>query len=197
MYGMPVWGFLILFFFYADSAVTPPAMVKLSGLLSLFLLGITFLIGPLSFLASSLFNHLKVYRRFLGDWGFLAAVIHVVLVYIYYWHGKFSMFYDFKNPRYLAVFMGLLGLMILFSLAVTSIDRVKGWMGYTKWKMVHTTGYLAMLAIMEHFILAETKNGVFIIRKPLGKALFVFGFIVILIRFIVFLLLEFRERGKK
>ncbi len=196
MYGLPVWGFFILFFWYGDAALTPQAMVKLFGLLSLFLLCVTFAIGPLSFFVSSVFSHFKVYRRYLGIAGFLAGVVHAALVFIYYYHLNFSVFVDIQNPRYLGMFMGLLGLTILFLLAVTSIDRIKGWMGYTRWKILQTTGYLALLAVMEHFILVETKNGVFMIQKPFGQGIFILGFVVILIRFIVFLLVEFRQRGK-
>ena len=191
---MPVWGFLALFFFYGDAAVTPQAMVKEFGLLSLSLLCITFIIGPLSFLFSPVFNHLKVYRKYLGLSGFFAGVIHVSLVLFYYYHLNFSIFFDIQNPRYLSIFLGVLGLLILCIISISSIDHIKGFLGYGKWKAIQTTGYLALLAIMEHFILIETKNGVFAIKKPLGQVIFLFGFLVILVRFVVFLLVEFRRK---
>lgn len=81
MYGLPVWAGALLFIFYSNMVISPQSMVKLTGLLALFLLGITFVIGPLS-LFSRYSNHLKIYRKYLGVTGFFVALLHATLAFI-------------------------------------------------------------------------------------------------------------------
>ncbi len=197
IYGLPLWLFLVLFFFYGYGEATPLMFNKIAGLLALILIGITFLIGPLSYVFPSIFKQFKTYRRFLGVSGFLVAVLHAILSFLLHYHGNLSfMLLDPNNEDLIGVYLGLTAISIFLLMAITSTDKAVELLGFRRWKMLQTTGYLALILVMLHFIFMETDNGVFVIKKPLGRMIFVFGFLVLVARIIVFLLTLTKRKPK-
>lgn len=163
MYGLPLWIFLLLFFFYGYAQTTPDMFIKITGLLALVLLGITFLIGPLSYFWQP-FNRLKVYRKYLGVSGFFAVLLHVFLSYFFHFNANLSfMLSNSQNEDLLGVYIGFIALGIFLLMAITSTEKAVKLLGLSRWKALQTTGYLALLLVMLHFILMETENGVFTI----------------------------------
>jgi len=164
-------------------------MNKIGGLLALLLLGTSFLIGPLSFFLPKIFTEIKVYRKYLGISGFVVALVHFVLSSIFYFKMDLAfMLFDGKNTHLLGVWLGILALLIFLSMTLMSTKKAVEVIGASLWKKLQTGGYLALALVMAHFILMETNNGLFIIRRPLGRAIFVFGFVVLIARLIVFIL---------
>lgn len=189
MRGLPLWYFLLLFFFYGYQQVSFSMMNKIAGLLALLLLGTSFLIGPLSYFLPQLFTQLKIYRKYLGISGFVVAVIHATLSTVFYFKMDLAfMLFDGKNPHLLGVWLGILAVLIFFSMTLTSTEKAIETIGAANWKKLQTGGYLALTLVMAHFILMETNNGLFVIRRPLGRAIFVFGFVVLAVRLLVFFL---------
>lgn len=189
IYGLSLWVFLLLFFFYGYGEATSLMFNKIAGLLALVLIGITFLIGPLSYFFPVIFDQFKTYRRFLGVSGFLVAVLHAILSFLFYFHGNFSfMLFDPNNEHILGVYLGIIAIGIFLLMAITSTDKAVELLGFKRWKVLQTTGYLALILVMLHFIFMETNKGVFVIKRPLGRVIFVFGFLVLLARIIVFIL---------
>lgn len=143
---------------------------KIAGLLSLTVLGSAFILGPLSYFFPVKFSSLKHYRRYLGISG---KDINFML-------------FDPTNEHRLGVYAGLTALGIFFLMTVTSNTKAVQLLGYKWWKVLQTIGYVALALNILHFFLMETEKGVFTIRRPLGKVIFVFGFVVLFFRLVVF-----------
>lgn len=172
-------------------------MNKIAGLLAITLIGMSFILGPLSYFFS-FFLPLRKYRRFLGVSGFYVTIVHAVLSYLFYYNkDAYFMLFSTKNEHLIAVYAGALALLYFFAMTFTSFPWWVRYLGARKWKTLQSLGYAAFAVAMAHFILAETNNGVFIIRRPFGKALFVFGCIVLLARISVFLVQKFKTNPPK
>lgn len=198
MRGLPLWYFLLLFFFYGYQQVSWSMMNKIAGLLALMLLGTTFLIGPLAFFFPQIFTRLKNYRKYLGISGFVTAVIHALLSFIFYFKvNLYFMLFDGKNTHLLGVWLGILALFIFLTMTLMSTKKAVEAIGASMWKKLQTGGYLALALVMAHFILMETNRGLFVIRRPLGRAVFVFGFVVLAARLLVFFLTLIKKPAKK
>ena len=70
-------------------------------------------------------------------------------------------------------------------------------MGPKKWKLLQTMSYLALGFVILHFYLAETKDGVLVIKRFMGRFALVFGIVAILVRFAVFVHVEISKRKNK
>lgn len=186
MYGLPLWGFITLFFFYGYGEISLVMFNKIAGLLGLGLIAASLLIGPISFFLPY-FDRLKIYRKYLGVAGFLIALVHAGISYSIKFHSDASFMFSPNNPYLLGVWAGLLGIGIFALMTLTSNNKAVKSLGFKKWKIIQSAGYIGLLAVMLHFILMETNKGVFVIRRPLGRVIFIFGFFVILLRFVVFL----------
>lgn len=172
-------------------------MNKIAGLLALLLLGTTFLIGPLSFFFPKIFTPVKIYRKYLGISGFVVALIHAALsLFSYFKMDVAFMLFDGKNEHLLGVWLGILALFIFLTMTLTSTKKAIETIGASMWKKLQTGGYLALVLVMAHFIFMETNKGLFIIRRPLGRAIFVFGFLVLAARLLVFFLTLFKKPTK-
>lgn len=182
--GVPLSLFWIYFQFYNFGKVTPSEMIKTTGLLAIALLSITLFIGPVCRFFPAL-DILKAHRKFWGILAFLAALVHTILVLIYYFKFNFLKFVDFTNPRYPAVFTGLLALTILLIVTLTSNKKALTALSPKIWKVIQTTSYLALILAFIHFYLAESTNGVLVIKRLLGQITFGFAAFVVLFRLVL------------
>ena len=82
-WGVPVLVFIFYFKFYNAGVVSPSEMVKTTGLVSISLLAITLLIGPVCRFVPAL-NILKAHRKAWGISSFLFALAHLLLVVNFY-----------------------------------------------------------------------------------------------------------------
>ncbi len=174
-FGVPILLFLLFFFFYNFGKFNAHEMIKTSGLLAITLLGITLAVGPMSRLIPAL-DILKAHRKFWGIASFLIALIHVGLVFINY--KKISL----ASPGILS---GLLALIILFLVTMTSNQKALTKLSPQVWKAIQLTSYLALVLAVSHFYLMEQVNGVLIIKRLLGQITFVFAVLVIILRILV------------
>lgn len=182
--GVPLGLFLTFFFFYNFGKITPSEMVKTSGLLSISLLGVTLLVGPMTRLVPSL-DTLKAHRKFWGITAFLVALVHISLVFIYYYKFNFFRFVDFSHPKYPGILSGILAIIILFLVTMTSNQKALNKLAPKTWKIIQTTSYLALALALAHFYLMETVDGVLVIKRLLGRIIFGFSIIVIVVRLLV------------
>jgi DMSO/TMAO reductase YedYZ heme-binding membrane subunit len=86
-----------------------------------------------------------------------------------------------KFPAFLG---GAIALLILMVMVVTSFKEVMKKLGGKKWKAIQTTGYVALLLIIVHFFLVESKAGVGFDVKPLSFLVFAIAVIALLVRII-------------
>lgn len=185
--GVPAGLFLLFFLFYNFGKITPHEMVKNTGLLSITLLGITLLVGPLSKLVPAL-DILKAHRKFWGITSFLVALTHVILVFIFYYKFNLLKFVDTTNPKYGGILAGLLALIILLLVTLTSNQKALNKLSPKTWKIIQTTSYLALALAVLHFYLMEQVNGVLVIKRLLGQITLGFAVFVIATRLFILIL---------
>jgi sulfoxide reductase heme-binding subunit YedZ len=136
-------------------------LIRASGALAFAMLSLVLCVGPLSRLSPRwlpvLYN-----RRHLGVATFVMALLHAVLVLIWY-HG-FGVLDPLtsllvSNPRYDAIAgfpfesLGALALVILFLMAATSHDFWNATLGPSVWKLIHLPVYVAWALLVAHVAL--------------------------------------------
>lgn len=183
-FGFPIALFYLFFQFYNFGKITPSEMIKTTGLLSISLLGFTLAIGPLCKFFPFL-NFLKANRKVWGISSFLIAFAHVSLVFIYFYKFDLSKFVDTSNPKYPGIISGLLALVILFLVTMTSNKIALTKLSPKTWKLIQTSSYLALILAVSHFFLMESTGGELVIKRLLGQITFWFSATVIAIRVLV------------
>ncbi len=186
-FGIPIALFLLFFIFYNFGQFNPHEMIKTSGLLSITLLGLTLAVGPLARLIPAL-DILKAHRKFWGILSFLVTLVHVGLVFVYYYKFNILKFIDFSNPKYIGTLSGLLALIILFLVTMTSNNKALTKLSPKTWKIIQTTSYLALALAVAHFYIIESTDGVLIIKRLLGQITLVFSVLVIALRILILFL---------
>lgn len=185
--GVPAGLFFLFFFFYNFGKFTPPQMIKTSGLLSISLLSLTLLVGPLCKVFPVL-NFLKAHRKFWGITSFLAALLHLILVFVFYYNFSISPLIDFGNTDYLKVLLGLMALAILLLVTLTSNQKALTYLSPEVWKFIQTTSYIALFLAFAHFFLMESVDGVLTIKRLLGNITFWFAGFVLVFRILIMFL---------
>ncbi len=151
----------------AGESFTPvQTLIRATGTLAFLLLTFVLCIGPLARLTPR-FKPLLYNRRHLGVTTFLVALVHGVLVVVWY-HG-FGVLDPIvsllvSNPRYgsLAGFpfesLGLVALLLLFLLAATSHDFWNANLGPGLWKGIHMSVYAAYALLLGHVALGALQD---------------------------------------
>ena len=183
-WGVPVGLFLVYFQFYNFGKVTPSEMVKTTGLLSIALLSLTLIVGPLSRFFPAL-DILKAHRKFWGIASFLTAFTHFGLVMYFYLKLDFLKLLDFSNSKFLGLWAGIAAVIILTAVTATSIPKLIHSMDPKVWKFIQTTSYLALILALAHFYIVESQNGVLVIKRLLGQLTYGFALVTVLFRLIV------------
>lgn len=183
-FGIPLLLFWIFFQFYNLGKFTPSEMVKTTGLLAISLLSLTLIIGPLSAILPFV-ERLKAYRKAWGVLSFVTALLHIALVFIFYYKFDLMKFIDIANPKYGGVLSGLLAIVILFLVTLTSNKKALNTLSPKTWKIIQTTSYLALILAVLHFFIVEQANGVLVIKRQLGWITFWFAIAAIVLRVVV------------
>lgn len=184
---IPAGIFLLFFAFYNNYKITPSEMVKTTGLLSISLLGVTLIVGPIS-RVFPFFSFLKAHRKFWGILSVLIALAHMSLVFIYFYKFDVTRFFNYSDPKYPGILSGLSALAVLLLVTFTSNQKALTKLSPGTWKVIQTTSYLALGLAVLHFYLMEQKGGVLVIKRTLGQVTFGFSVFVILARvFVMFL----------
>ena len=192
-YGIPVWTLIILLLFNFN--LGPNALNRTFALASVIVLSITFIIGPLGKFFKYA-NRLKIYRKYLGLSAFVLIVIHTLLSVVFYYNLNFDIIFSLDNPQTFQVYTALAAFVIFFLMSITSSTKAIQLLGARNWKLLQTTGYLAMALVIVHFILANNTNFGFR-NRIYALGIFVFGLLVVLVRIAVLLLVSFEKASKK
>jgi sulfoxide reductase heme-binding subunit YedZ len=90
-------------------------------------------------------------RRMLGFFAFFYALLHVItyttLDQGFDWR---SIAADIVKRKF--IFVGCLTFLMLVPLAATSTNRAIRWLGYPRWKRLHSLAYVAPVLAVIHFI---------------------------------------------
>ena len=119
-----------------------------TGMLALIFLILALVITPLKRLTGR--SELIATRRAFGLWGFYYACVHLgIYVGLDRSLDLASTLHELLTRRFLQV--GLLGLLLMIPLAVTSTDAMVRKLGAKKWKKLHQLAYLATAAGVLHY----------------------------------------------
>lgn len=182
--GVPLGLFWIYFQFYNFGKVTPSEIIKTTGLLAVTLLSLTLFIGP-ACKFFPFFEALKAHRKVWGLLSFFIALTHGILVYIFYFNYDLVKLFNPAGPKYYALLAGLVSLIILAVVTLTSNQTALNLLSPKTWKRIQWASYLALIFAVLHFYLAESTNGVLVIKRLLGQITFGFAGFVVLFRLVL------------
>lgn len=193
VYLVPIVVFIIIFAF--NSFAFGPPMNRAMALTSIILLGITFIIGPLGKFSKTA-NRMKAYRKYLGLSAFAFIVVHAFLSLAYNFDFDIGYMLSGGTKSLLQVYSAWTAFAIFLLMSVTSTTKAIKLLGGRNWKLLQSTGYVAMALAMLHFMLANTYQWVFNIGRLYAELVFAFGILVILVRLAVLVLVFFEKSSK-
>ncbi|MFT6194653.1 MAG: sulfoxide reductase heme-binding subunit YedZ [Cognaticolwellia sp.] len=141
--------FVLYFLAFTEQLGADPVeeVIHFTGMGAFNLLLISLLVTPIAKKYRQ--GYLLHIRRLLGLYSFTYAMFHLLNFLAFEVQFDLALFFDEIIDRpYITV--GMTALMILFSLALTSITALRRKMG-TKWQKLHNGVYLAVLLIALHF----------------------------------------------
>ncbi|WP_310650029.1 protein-methionine-sulfoxide reductase heme-binding subunit MsrQ [Colwellia sp. MB3u-4] len=141
--------FVLYFLAFTEQLGADPVeeVIHFTGMGAFNLLLISLLVTPVAKKYRQ--GYLLQIRRLLGLYSFTYAMFHLLNFLAFEVQFDLVLFFDEIIDRpYITV--GMAALMILFSLAITSITALRRKMG-TKWQKLHNGVYLAVLLIALHF----------------------------------------------
>jgi sulfoxide reductase heme-binding subunit YedZ len=153
---LPLGYWLTALFQDALGANPAEALLRGTGLWTLRMLCLLLLVSPLR--EATGWTHLARMRRMLGLFVFFYALVHFSA---YVWLDQSGQWEDIALdiPKRPFILIGLLALLLLFPLALTSFNAAIRWMGAARWRSLHRAVYLiALLAILHFFWMRSGKR---------------------------------------
>ena len=137
--------------------------IHITGIVSLVFLFLSLLVTPIKVLTG--WNSLVAYRRALGVYGFVYALLHFVIYVVFDRMGNLgSTISEIASRRFLLV--GFIALTLLIPLAATSTNAMIRWIGAKRWKLLHRLAYVAtILGVVHYYMLVKSD-----VRQPLAFA---------------------------
>ncbi len=140
----------LLFALLHDALGANPAeaLLRGTGLWTLRILCVLLLVTPLR--EATAWVGLARLRRMLGLFVFFYALLHFVA---YAWLDQSGQWEDILHdiPKRPFILVGLLALVLLLPLALTSFNAAIRWMGAARWRSLHRAVYLIALLASLHF----------------------------------------------
>ena len=145
----------LLFALLHDALGANPAeaLLRGTGLWTLRMLCVLLLVTPLR--ESMGWVGLARFRRMLGLFVFFYALLHFLA---YAWLDQSGQWEDIllDIPKRPFILVGLLALVLLLPLALTSFNAAIRWMGAARWRSLHRAVYLIALLAILHFFWMRT-----------------------------------------
>src|SRR6516225_2210972 len=122
--------------------------IRTTGILALIFLLLSLTVTPLMRMAQ--WSSLGQLRRVMGLYAFFHALVHFGLFYLFDRNANLGdALSEIALRRYLLV--GIVGLLVMVPLAVTSTNRMIQRLGPKRWKLLHRLAYLAATAGALHY----------------------------------------------
>ena len=153
---LPLGYWLTALFQDALGANPAEALLRGTGLWTLRMLCLLLLVSPLR--EATGWTQLARIRRMLGLFVFFYALVHFSA---YVWLDQSGQWEDIALdiPKRPFILIGLLALLLLFPLALTSFNAAIRWMGAARWRSLPRAVYLiALLAILHFFWMRSGKR---------------------------------------
>jgi len=150
-----IWSCLLYYYVsytIPDEATAMYALARYYGLTALFMMFLVLIPGMVSvYFPQFALNEILIYsRRAIGLSTFFFAFFHSVIDYFYSLPGSIQFIYFLSEDKLISIIFGVIALFIIFLMAITSFDKVIGWMGYKKWMFLHRFIYTAAILILFH-----------------------------------------------
>lgn len=142
---------------------------------ALFLIGFSFILGPLARFSKKLFLPFLHYRKVFGLWGYGFAIAHISAATFVLLPQKEAI--TFGDAMSLAVAAAAITIFTL--MALTSTQKWMEKLGYENWKNLQRIGYIAYAFVLFHMLLLE--NGV-LLQRQIGQIAIAFVLAVFLLR---------------
>lgn len=180
----------IFYVFCSPPLTTIPFITYTSGYLSIFLIAISMLLGPINLILKQK-NPISSYiRRDIGIFGGILGIVHSVVGLFMHFTGKPWLYFvkeveEGFSIRFgnfgLANYTGLLGVLILIFLLVISNDYFLVKYKALKWKNLQRFTYLLFLLVIAHSVFyrlnAEKEDLILYLYLPLFLVILIFQFI--------------------
>ncbi|MBI2597984.1 MAG: ferric reductase-like transmembrane domain-containing protein [Candidatus Diapherotrites archaeon] len=153
---------------------------KVAALAGLGLISFSLIVGPFSKMFPKTFARFLPWRKITGLSGFTFALLHSVysLIVIY---GLNLDRMIFSNPKLLGFVSAAIAFTIFLAMSITSTRSAVQKMGYKNWKLLQTTGYIALFFSIIHFVVLETGKKGFDVR-PYGILFLFFAIVALAVR---------------
>jgi sulfoxide reductase heme-binding subunit YedZ len=159
---------LIFYVLWKPTLSTIPFITYTSGYMSIFLLAVSLLLGPLN-LMLKLKNPISTYiRRDIGIFGGILGVVHSVVGLFMHFTGRPWLYFVeevgesfvIRSGNFgLANYTGLFGALILILLLIISNDYSLGKLKAAKWKNLQRFTYLMFLLVIAHSVFYRLNAG--------------------------------------
>jgi sulfoxide reductase heme-binding subunit YedZ len=180
----------IFYVFCSPPLTTIPFITYTSGYLSIFLIAISMLLGPINLILKQK-NPISSYiRRDIGIFGGILGIVHSVVGLFMHFTGKPWLYFvkeveEGFSIRFgnfgLANYTGLLGVLILIFLLVISNDYFLVKYKALKWKNLQRFTYLLFLLVIAHSVFyrlnAEKEDLILYLYLPMFLVILIFQFI--------------------
>lgn len=172
---------------YGNGELTWSMANKIAALAGLFIIALTFLIGPLSRLFPKYCLGWRCHRKTLGLTGFGLAAAHGIYSFAQYYKWDLGLMLV-NNEKWVGGLAALLAFVIFLLMALTSTRTAVQKLGYKNWKALQMAGYAALFLSIVHFFILEIKaDGVFKVR-PLGYVVMAMAVLALLARALIWVL---------
>jgi methionine sulfoxide reductase heme-binding subunit len=180
----------IFYVFRSQPLTTIPFITYTSGYLSIFLIALSMLLGPVNLILKQK-NPISSYiRRDIGIFGGILGIVHSAVGLFMHFTGKPWLYFvkeveDGFSIRFgnfgLANYTGLLGVLILIFLLVISNDYFLVKYKAVKWKNLQRFTYLLFILVIAHSVFyrlnAEKEDLILYLYLPLFLVILIFQFI--------------------
>ncbi|MEK7505883.1 MAG: ferric reductase-like transmembrane domain-containing protein [Patescibacteria group bacterium] len=127
---------------------------KAVALASVIIIGMAFVIGPLTRFFPRTFEKLHPLRKSLGLWGFGLAALHALISIVLLGPKYYSKFYLPDGGLNLvgqsSLLFGAMAFMVFAIVAITSLPYMEEVLGRTRWRSVQRLGYSAYFLVLLH-----------------------------------------------
>ncbi len=157
---------------------------KVAGLASIGLIASVFLLGPLARVFPGTFGRFLYFRKPVGIMGFLIAALHGIYSAIEFYQLDIERMF-FTSPKAPGVISGIVALAIFLVMTLTSNKVSVERLGYGKWKIIQTFGYVGLFFATLHFYILESKPETGLDVRPFGLVFFYLPIVALVARVIV------------
>ncbi len=138
--------------------------LHITGILSLVFLFLSLAVTPLRVLTG--WNWLIASRRSLGLYGFMYAMVHLIIYVGWDRMGSLtSTVEEIVSRRFLTI--GFIAVVLMIPLAVTSTNAMIRRLGAARWKLLHRLAYVVVILGVAHYYMLVKSD----VRQPLAFAL--------------------------